>query len=509
MSTVTLRQSKETQIWTLSRPLLESALLAVAVALLWLLWVVTARPVTVTVDGMTATVRTHRQTVSGLLMDAGLDLHAGVDVSVPLSMRPSHGMTIQVRRASPVSVAADGRAVRARSLRVTVADLLADAGVSADEHDEILLNGRKVALADRIRPEGELPLAGQWTPTYNRGYPWAGTAQKTIALRIHRAIPITIEDSSVSMPLRSTATTVGEALREAKILLYLGDDIQPALSSPLSAGMRIFIERSTPVSLEVDGRFIKTRTRAKTVAGALTQIGVGLSGLDRVEPPLDAVLYEDMAIQITRIREDIEIEEDIAPFETVFEPDRNILIDTQQVINPGAEGITRRRYRVRYENGQEVNRVLEDTWVAQEPATRVIAYGQNIVPNTVTTADGQEITYWRRIRMLATSYSASTAGTDPDAPWFGRTYSGDVMRKGVVAVDPVVVPLRSRLYVPNYGYGEALDLGSAIRARRIDLGFDDHNLELWNRWVDVYLLWPPPPEYQITWVLPNWPPRPQ
>ena len=59
----------------------------------------------------------------------------------------------------------------------------------------------------------------------------------------------------------------------------------------------------------------------------------------------------------------------------------------------------------------------------------------------------------------------------------------------------------SDVYVRGYGVGSALDTGSAVRARRVDLGYDDDNLVLWNRWVDVYLLWPPPPDYQITWVL--------
>ncbi|MCB0145365.1 MAG: 3D domain-containing protein, partial [Caldilineaceae bacterium] len=98
-----------------------------------------------------------------------------------------------------------------------------------------------------------------------------------------------------------------------------------------------------------------------------------------------------------------------------------------------------------------------------------------------------------------------TAGVSPDAANYGRTYTGETMRHGIVAVDPQVIPLRTQVFVPDYGVGDALDMGSAIRARRIDLGFDDTNLQLWNRWVDVYLLWPPPPEYQITWVLPNWP----
>jgi 3D (Asp-Asp-Asp) domain-containing protein len=124
-------------------------------------------------------------------------------------------------------------------------------------------------------------------------------------------------------------------------------------------------------------------------------------------------------------------------------------------------------------------------------------------------ADGREITYWRHIRMFASSYSASTAGVSPSESYYGLTRTGDRMRHGIVAVDPAIIPLHSQVYVSDYGFGDALDTGSAIRARRIDLGYDDSNLILWNRWVDVYLLWPPPPASQITWVLPNWPRPPQ
>jgi resuscitation-promoting factor RpfB len=285
----------------------------------------------------------------------------------------------------------------------------------------------------------------------------------------------------------------------------LGDKVQPSLGSPVSTGLRVYIERSTPISLDVDGRLLKTRTRGKTVGDALTEIGVGVSGLDQVTPPLTAELYDHTAISIVRISEEIAIEEDIVPFETIFRGDPTIPIDTQQMTEPGAEGITRRRYRIRYEDGQEVARVLEDTWIAQEPAQRVIAYGQKIEPRTFTTADGQTLTYWRRIRMRASSYSAATAGVSPTASYYGRTRTGDRMRFGIVAVDPAIVPLRSKVYVPGYGVGDALDTGSAIRAKHIDLGYDDNNLVLWSRWVDVYLLWPPPSTGQITWVLPNWP----
>jgi 3D (Asp-Asp-Asp) domain-containing protein len=53
----------------------------------------------------------------------------------------------------------------------------------------------------------------------------------------------------------------------------------------------------------------------------------------------------------------------------------------------------------------------------------------------------------------------------------GRTALGIPVRKGIVAVDPKVIPLGTRLHVPGYGRGLAADVGSAIKGRIIDLWF--------------------------------------
>jgi 3D (Asp-Asp-Asp) domain-containing protein len=53
----------------------------------------------------------------------------------------------------------------------------------------------------------------------------------------------------------------------------------------------------------------------------------------------------------------------------------------------------------------------------------------------------------------------------------GRTASGVPVRKGVVAVDPKLIPLGTRLYVPGYGLALAADVGTAIKGRIIDLWF--------------------------------------
>jgi 3D (Asp-Asp-Asp) domain-containing protein len=53
----------------------------------------------------------------------------------------------------------------------------------------------------------------------------------------------------------------------------------------------------------------------------------------------------------------------------------------------------------------------------------------------------------------------------------GNTATGVPTSKGVVAVDPTVIPLGTRMYVPGYGEGVAADTGSAVKGKMIDLWF--------------------------------------
>jgi 3D (Asp-Asp-Asp) domain-containing protein len=53
----------------------------------------------------------------------------------------------------------------------------------------------------------------------------------------------------------------------------------------------------------------------------------------------------------------------------------------------------------------------------------------------------------------------------------GRTATGMPVGRGVVAVDPSVIPLGSRLYVPGYGNGVAADIGGGIHGNTIDLWY--------------------------------------
>ena len=107
-------------------------------------------------------------------------------------------------------------------------------------------------------------------------------------------------------------------------------------------------------------------------------------------------------------------------------------------------------------------RSLEDAWVVREPQDRVIAYGRKIDPTTIDTPDGP-ITYWRKIRVYANSYSPARSGTPRSAPWYGRTRIGLPLAKGLVAIDPSVIRMQQRMYVPGYGFGMAADTGGGVR----------------------------------------------
>ena len=53
----------------------------------------------------------------------------------------------------------------------------------------------------------------------------------------------------------------------------------------------------------------------------------------------------------------------------------------------------------------------------------------------------------------------------------GSTALGVPVGKGVVAVDPKLIPLGTKMHVPGYGPGLAADVGYAIKGKVIDLWF--------------------------------------
>jgi len=49
------------------------------------------------------------------------------------------------------------------------------------------------------------------------------------------------------------------------------------------------------------------------------------------------------------------------------------------------------------------------------------------------------------------------------------TSTGKKLGRGIVAVDPKIIPMGSKIHIPGYGWGVAADVGGAIKGRHIDV----------------------------------------
>ena len=115
---------------------------------------------------------------------------------------------------------------------------------------------------------------------------------------------------------------------------------------------------------------------------------------------------------------------------------------------------------------------------------------QSLTPKTTRDSNslaGAPQNYKRILNMTATAYAP---GPLDNGKWNNLTYVGGIVKHGVVAVDPRVIPMGTKLWVEGYGEAVADDQGSAIKGNRIDLAFDDRKdaLDYGIQNVKIYVL---------------------
>ncbi len=103
--------------------------------------------------------------------------------------------------------------------------------------------------------------------------------------------------------------------------------------------------------------------------------------------------------------------------------------------------------------------------------------------NVVETSRGYEA-YSQVMGMEATAYLPTDGSAE------GITAMGIPATYGIVAVDPAIIPLGSRVYIPGYGEALAADTGGAIYGYRIDLCMEDYYqaMDFGRRTVTVFVL---------------------
>lgn len=301
---------------------------------------------------------------------------------------------------------------------------------------------------------------------------------------------VSISDGEgIERSLVTFETQVGKLLEKEGISLLSGDKMNVSREQRIENNMTIEIYRAIEVSVAKGGEIKSYLTTKRRAADILSELGFAPDSDDIILPSPDAEIEDGGIISFTDVSFEYVTESAPIPFDTVEELNGDMQAGERLVSQEGEDGEQAVVYRIRYENGEETAREQTDEYVAREPQNKIVQVGAEISPafasgGSVQTARGSfghvDLTACRSIITEATAYDNSfeSVGKRPGDKGYGITASGMQCGVGIIAVDPKVIPLGTRLYVEavdgswSYGYCIAGDTGGAIKGNRIDLFFN-------------------------------------
>jgi uncharacterized protein YabE (DUF348 family)/3D (Asp-Asp-Asp) domain-containing protein len=433
------------------------------------------RTVRVMADGREVQIRTRHSHDPAVLSAAGIDVRKGDRVT---ALRGDDTDVLRIDRAREVTLDVDGHRYRLLTHAQTVEQVLNEAGVALGPRDSVWQDAALVSMTAPIDPPRSVEIA-------LRDSVLAAPVREIRSLRVGRALPVTLVENGRELRSSTSRPTVGQALREAGLLLGPGDRVTPGVDERVETGARIEIAHAMAVTIALPDEDESLFTFARTVGELLEEAGVTLGEGAVVVPDVDAQITPGLAVRIVVLSASNEIEREFIESRTVYRTDPDLDFG-QTRTEPGHDGALVRRYAVSYANGVEAGRDLVEEYYDPEPLETVVYYPPQRNAGADAPSEGEIA---RVINVYATYYTPASSGRPPGDPNYGRTATGVLVTYGVVAVDPNVIPLGTRMFIPGYGYAIAADTGGAVKGYIIDLGYPDGVAVDWrSRWLDIYIL---------------------
>jgi uncharacterized protein YabE (DUF348 family) len=270
----------------------------------------------------------------------------------------------------------------------------------------------------------------------------------------------------------TNADTVKELLSEKEIEIGEHDKVQPDLSKKITGDMKITIEEAFPLQLVEGGKKQKVWSTSTTVADFLKQQGIKLNKTDRVEPGLDTKVKANDVVNVVRVEKVTDVVEESTDFTVVSRKDSNLSKGKEEIVQEGEKGLVEKKYEIVKENGKEVSRKLVSEKVVKDSQDKIVNVGTKVLVAQVSRGNSSSASAesgGREFYVSSTAYTASCNGCS------GYTATGINLKANpgikVIAVDPSVIPLGTKVYVDGYGYAVAADTGGAIRGNKIDVFF--------------------------------------
>lgn len=349
-----------------------------------------------------------------------------------------------------VTLTVNGEQEELKTHASTVSKLLAANNIEVSEHDVV------TPSMDAPIEEG---LAIQWEQS--------------------KQVAIIVDEEETS--LWTIKKNIQDILDEADITLAEHDQVSPGLTEELDDTYEITIDKAYEFMLVDGGEETKHWSTSTTIGDFLNREEIELDELDRLEGDVDSEIQPGSTVEIVRVEKEVATIKEQENFTVETKSDSSLLKGREEIVQEGKKGVIAREYEIVKENGKEVSRSLVSEKVVKEPTKKIVSVGTKVVVasastntstkssanNTTVSRDNSAPSSGKEFYVTATAYTAGCNGCS------GITATGINLKANpnlkVIAVDPRVIPLGSKVWVEGYGYAIAGDTGGAIKGNKIDI----------------------------------------
>ncbi len=310
-------------------------------------------------------------------------------------------------------------------------------------------------------------------------------------ISIKRLKNVTVQNKDELYSIQTLASTTAELALSLPAGMAPADglvDADSGLPGSIKDGGIYKVLPAYEVNIYADGCRYPVQMAYGTVTDAIHLSGVVLTGEDIVTPAETEALYPGMEIRVTRVLTVYNSETVDLPYDTEYRINHYLAPGEEVVTVEGHMGQVLQKTATVFHDGEAVSYDCQEI-IATPAVNRVVECGAWNVKNNPASQMVEGVidgyAYSKVITASATAYCDQ-----------GKTASGIHSKEGVVAVDPRVIPLGTRLYIEStdgsWSYGVCLagDTGGAIKGNKVDLFYDSYSrcMQFGRRSCNIYVL---------------------
>ncbi|ALO08967.1 Cell wall-binding protein [Streptomyces venezuelae] len=226
--------------------------------------------------------------------------------------------------------------------------------------------------------------------------------------------PITLTLDGRSHRIWTTARTVEGALRQLGVRAE-GAYLSASRAAPITRqGLALDVRTERTVTFLADGRERVVRTNSATIREALAEAGITLSGQDTTSVAADSFPRDGQTVTVLRIIGSRQVREETIPYAVERVRDPELFAGTEVVERQGLAGVRRVTYSLRTVNGVRERPRRTGEEIVREPVSRKVRIGTRALPTSVAGADSLD---WGAL-------AACESGGRPNAVDPSGTYGG-------------------------------------------------------------------------------------